>query len=112
MNKHKRNKQIEDLGEVDTDDLAPGAIADMMVAKGTFPTTEATEASGPVTNLGVVGKTTREAAAAAAAGGDSGAAGGASDEKKPEDDKKKKKEQEEEEEGAKEPPAKRAKTSS
>ena len=35
---------------------------EMMVAKGTFPTTEAQEASGPVTNLGVVGKTTRSKA--------------------------------------------------
>jgi len=42
--------------------LAPGAIKDMMVAKGPFPaTTSMPEASGPVTNLGVVGTTTRKA---------------------------------------------------
>jgi len=53
---------IEDLGDEDDDAFAPGAIKDMMMAKGPFPaTTSMPEASGPVTNLGVVGTTTRKA---------------------------------------------------
>lgn len=58
-------RQIEDLGEPDDSTLAPGTITDMLVAKGPFPATSAAAAaaaapSGPVTDLGVVGTTTRE----------------------------------------------------
>jgi len=54
-------KQIEDLGQPDDDVLAPGAIKDMMIAKGPFPaTTSVPAAEGPVTNLGVVGTLTRK----------------------------------------------------
>lgn len=58
-------RQIEDLGEPDDSTLAPGTITDMLVAKGPFPATSASAAaaaapSGPVTDLGVVGTTTRE----------------------------------------------------
>jgi len=52
--------QIEDLGEPD-EVLAPGAIKDMMVAKGPFPATTSLPAGDvPVTDLGVVGSTTRK----------------------------------------------------
>ena len=50
------------MGEPDEEELAPGAIKDMLVATGPFPsTTSHAETSGPVTNLGVVGTTTRKA---------------------------------------------------
>lgn len=60
------DRHIEDLGEPDDSTLAPGTITDMLVAKGPFPATSAAAAaaaaapSGPVTDLGVVGTTTRE----------------------------------------------------